>query len=308
MENATTQANATPVKDVYSLVTEKIIEQLGKGIVPWQQQWTDSGLPKNLVTGKPYRGLNLILLASQGYFQNDFLSFKQVQELGGKVKKDEKGHMVIYWKLSDKSAGKQAEDEEAAELAETDTGNKRLLLRYYTVFNVSQCEGLPEKLIQEARVPVTQPYCEHIIKGMLNAPKIQFKEAKAYYNPLLDIINMPKQKSFRSDDAYYSVLFHELVHSTGHHSRLERKELIQMSEFGSDAYSLEELVAEIGTCYLQSLTGIESQFQQSAAYIQGWLAKLKHDKRFIFTAASAAQKAVDHILNVQSDTEEPKVL
>lgn len=300
MENATTQANATPVKDVYTLVTEKIIEQLGKGIVPWQQQWADSGLPKNLVTGKPYRGLNIMLLASQGYFQNDFLSFKQVQELGGKVKKDEKGHMLVYWK--------QTEDDDITELSETDTGNKKLVLRYYTVFNISQCEGLPEKLIQKARVPVTQPYCEHIIEGMPNAPKIQFKESKAYYNPLLDIINMPKQKSFRSDDAYYSVLFHELIHSTGHHSRLERKELIQMSEFGSDAYSLEELVAEIGASYLQSLTGIERQFEQSAAYIQGWLAKLKHDKRFIFTAASAAQKAVDHILNVQSETEEPKVL
>ena len=119
-----------------------------------------------------------------------------------------------------------------------------------------------------------------------------------------DYVNMPKQKSFETDAAYYSTLFHELIHATGHNKRLNRKDLIQMAEFGSEPYSHEELVAEIGACYLQSLTGIEERFEQSTAYIQGWLNALKNDRKFIFSASNAAQKAVDYILNQKADVEE----
>jgi antirestriction protein ArdC len=139
---------------------------------------------------------------------------------------------------------------------------------------------------------------------MHNQPIIQHKEQRAWYNPVSDIVNMPKMKTFESSESYYVTLFHELVHSTGHISRLNRKDLLQMSELGSVAYSHEELVAEIGTCYLQSVANITTEFEQSVAYIQGWLQQLKNDRHFIFSASTQAQKAVDYILNVHPEVKE----
>lgn len=289
-----------PTKDVYGIITERIIEQLEKGTVPWQKPWTSAGIPKNLISGKAYRGVNIIMLASLGFEQNSFLTFKQIQEIGAKVKKDEKGFPVVYWNIT--------EQEQAEPEGESAEAKKSYTLRYYTVFNIAQCENIPDNLLEQARIVESNSACEDILTGMQDMPVIRHKENKAFYNPVDDYINMPKQKSFTSNDAYYATLFHELVHSTGHHSRLGRDTLIQMSEFGWDMYSQEELVAEIGACFLQCLTGITSQFENNTAYIQGWLWKLKNDRRFIYTAASAAQKAVDHILNVQSEQDESKVL
>jgi antirestriction protein ArdC len=179
------------------------------------------------------------------------------------------------------------------------------MLRYYIVFNVSQCENIPERYLpSKERETKEIPTCEFVVENMPECPVIKHKEQKAYYSPSLDFVNMPKKKSFNSDSAYYSTLFHELVHSTGHEKRLNRQSLVKNEKFGSETYSLEELVAEIGTCYLQSLTGITSEFEQSSAYIQGWLQKLKNDKRFIFIASNQAQKAIDFMLNVKSVEEE----
>lgn len=282
--------------DVYSLINERIIEQLEKGTAPWRKPWTDNGMPQNIITKKPYRGLNLMLLAMAGYEQNYFITFKQLKAIGGKVKKDEKGHPVIFWKNA-----------EQAPEGETDRSEKGKppVLRYYTVFNISQCENIPDSHMpppfREAR---DIPTCEEIVKNMPSCPPIKHKEQKAYYNPLEDFVNMPKKGSFKSDESYYCTLFHELVHSTGHHSRLNRMALVQMSEFGGEEYSHEELVAEIGTCYLQSFVDIQSEFTQSTAYIHGWLQRLRNDKRFIFSAANQAQKAVDYILNIKEEVAE----
>lgn len=287
-----------PSKDVYKLVTDRIIEQLEKGTVPWQRPWRLAGVPKNAITGRPYRGFNALYLSSLGYEQNLFLTFSQVnKELGGKVKQGEHGHVITWWKTE-----KPKDEEEQID------GKARLYLRYYTVFNVSQCEGLPEKYRLPQQEEIELPACKDIVANMPLCPPITHKGPSAFYHPIDDFVNMPKRNSFKSDAAYYSVLFHELVHSTGHHLRLRRKGLIEMSEFGSDQYSFEELVAEIGTCFLQSVTGIESEFPNSAAYISGWLAVLKSDKRFILTASAAAQKAVDFILNMPAETEEAEVI
>lgn len=296
MEATTTSNDNVQKKDVYAIVTEKIIEQLEKGTVPWHVPWHSAGIPCNLISRRPYRGMNLMLLACYGYEQNFFLTFSQLKELGGKVKKDERGHLVVFWKRPEKSEGVEVKDE----------NEKKAVLRYYIVFNISQCENIPEDKLPSTpyRIPASISACEDIVSNMPKRPVVKFKEHRAYYDPLKDFINMPKQKSFESDEAYYSTLFHELVHSTGHHSRLDRKDLLQMAEFGSEAYSHEELVAEIATCYLQSYTGITSQFEQSAAYIQGWLWKLKNDKRFILSASTHAQKASDYILNVQGEPDE----
>lgn len=297
MATQTTPANNATRKDVYAIVNEKIIEQLNNGTVPWRKPWNDGGLPQNLLSKKHYHGINLMLLLMEGYEHNLFVTFNQLQEIGAKVKKGEKAHLVVYWKV-DKSTVPTNQPG-------TETGEKRkAILRYYYVFNVAQCENIPEKYLPAVREAKEIVSCESIVKSMPQCPPIKYKEQSAFYHPKEDYVNMPKKRSFKSDASYYSTLFHELIHSTGHESRLNRKTLAQMAEFGSEVYSQEELVAEIGTCYLQSHASITSEFQQSAAYIQGWLRKLKNDRYFVFQAASAAQRAVNFILGVKETTEE----
>lgn len=281
-------------KDVYTIVTDRIIDQLNKGTVPWRKPWASAGVPANLISQRPYSGINLMLLACLGYERNLFLTSKQLNHIGGTLKPDEKPHLVVFWNYFEK-------DEEDNE-SEGKGKKKMPYLRYYTVFNVAQCEGIPEKYMPvAARQAFTIDSCEAIVKGMPLCPQIKHKEQRAYYDPLRDYVNMPKKASFEDDTSYYSTLYHELVHSTGHRNRLNRKDVIEMTEFGSEPYSHEELVAEIGACYLQSFSGIEEQFEQSAGYIQGWLTKLQNDRKFIFSAAKHAQKATDFILNVKPE-------
>ena len=306
MSNSNENAkNGGQKKEVYAIVTDRIIEQLEKGSVPWRKPWTDAGLPANLVSKKAYRGINLMLLSMLGYEHNWFVTAKQLQELKGSIHPNEKPHMVVYWNFQEKK--------EESEISEHDEKEfKRPVLRYYVVYNVAQCAGIEGKIpVMPAREVSSIEACEQIVAGMPNPPIIKCKEPRAFYNPMIDLVNMPKQSTFESDDSYYSTLFHELVHSTGHHSRLDRLGLVQMSEFSGakHAYSFEELIAEIGSSYLQSYSGVTGQFDQSAAYIAGWLQVLKNDRRFIFTAASAAQKAVDYILGASGEFEEtPTVL
>jgi len=282
--------------DVYTIVTNRIIEHLEKGVVPWRQPWADAGLPKNLVSGKPYRGINVWLLSTLNYPQNCFLSFKQVKELGGTVKKGEKAQEVIFWKWLE------------VENKETKEKEKIPMLRYYNVFNVSQCEGIPQEklppVVENKNNPIET--CEKIINEMPKRPDIRNKEQRAYYNKLDDYVNMPRIETFNKSEDYYSTLFHELVHSTGYSERLNRKELIKGKSFRSEDYAIEELTAEMGASYLKSFAGIPiEQLENNAAYIQGWLEKLRNDKKFIVHASSQAQKATDYILNIQ--TEEKKL-
>lgn len=301
METQTTTAKQNDAHiDVYQIINDKIIEQLTKGTVPWRKPWTSAGLPQNVISKQFYRGINMMMLGMEGYEHNLFLSFKQVHDIGGKVKKGEKGHMVVYWSQVDNK------QEGAEQVEENKEQKKKSILRYYYVFNIAQCEKIPDKYLPVERETKELVPCEAIVKAMPQCPPIRHKENSAFYNFKEDFVNMPKKKSFKKDESYYSTLFHELVHSTGNESRLKRETLMQMAEFGGEVYSLEELIAEIGTCYLQSFAGITSEFHQSAAYIQGWLGKLKNDKRFIFQAAKAAQKAVDFILNNKDTKEETK--
>ncbi len=281
--------------DVYTIVTNRIIEHLEKGVIPWQQPWTEAGLPKNLISGKPYRGINVWLLNSLNYSQNCFLSFKQVKDLGATVKKGEKAQEVIFWKWLEK------EDKETKE-------TERIpLLRYYNVFNIDQCTGIPkEKLPQviEGKIDPIEA-CEKIITEMPKRPDIRHNEHSAYYNRAKDYINMPKVETFLSSEGYYGTLFHELVHSTGHHERLNRKELVNSKGFLTEEYAVEELTAEMGTSYLKSYAGIPiEQLENNASYIESWLERLKNDKRFIVHASAQAQKATDFILNINNEEKE----
>ena len=281
------------LKDVYSIVTDRIIALLEKGTVPWRMPWTRAGLPHNFVTKRNYRGINVYLLAMLGYEHNAFLTVNQLKdEFNGKVKQGEKGTPVVFWNWKDVT------DEDSKETKQVP------FLRYYMVFNVAQCEGIPENQFPAPEVLTkkgTIEACEKIIESMPKRPEVKFKEQRAYYHPLLDYINMPKLKTFESSERFYETYFHELIHSTGHITRLNRKELMEMEEFGGESYSIEELIAEMGASFLKSLCDFAPEFEQHAAYIQGWLNKLKNDKHFVIYAAGKAQNAVDYILNDKVD-------
>lgn len=285
--------------DVYQIVTNRIIEQLAQQVVPWRKPWTEAGHPQNLLSKRPYTGINTWLLASVGYAQNYFLTWKQVHELGASVKKGEKGHIVIFWKYLHQ------------ETEATEASKPKALLRYYYVFNIAQCDNLPEVF----SIPFDHHdigrigACDEIIERMPNGPVIKHAKQKAYYDPQKDIINMPRQGSFASAESYYCTLFHELIHSTGHQTRLNRKGIVEAVNYASVPYSMEELIAEIGACYLNSVAGImDTEFDNSVAYIKGWIEALRNDKRLIIFASGQAQRAVDYILNVQSKQKPEEVL
>ena len=281
-------------RDVYAIVTDKIIEMLDKGKIPWRQPWTKTGEPSNLISGKPYRGINIMLLASLGYAQNYFLSEKQAIELGATIKEDEKPHLVVFWNWQDKEA------------KEGEKKKKMPLLRYYMVYNVSQCIGIPSERIPETNRPVDPiELADKIVENMPNPPEISHEYSGAFYDPTEDLINIPYINSFDDKESYYSVLFHELVHSTGHGMRLARKGITEKILFGSEQYSQEEIIAELGACYLKNHSGIETEpTKNNAAYIQNWLNVLKNDRKFIVYASSFAQKAVDYVLNIEWETKE----
>ena len=285
----TDQSSQTKM-DVFTIVNNRIIEQLEKGVVPWRQPWSEAGPPRNLVTGRPYRGLNVLLLASLGYSHNLFLTLKQINELGGKVRKGEHACPVVFWSQKEGEADEKGEKE------------VKRILRYYSVFNIDQCVYIPDDKIPSLKWNDDEPIetCEDIVKNMPLSPKIQHKDQSAYYIPKADIINMPKLKTFVDSETYYTTLFHELIHSTGHEKRLKRESVMNHEKYGSEPYSEEELIAQIGACFLSSHTGSSMRhFANDVAYIAGWLSKLKGDKRFLLFASSKAQRAVDYILNVQ---------
>ncbi len=289
--------------DVYQIVTDKIIELLEKGTVPWQLPWANAGMPMNLLSKRPYRGINVWLLSMLTYESNLFITFDQLKKLGGNVKKGEHGHVVVFWKTPEKNQNLDEAEEQTKQ-------KKRTILRYYKVWNITQCDNIPEKLLPSFSTQDYDPImeCESIIDLMPNKPKMVSKESQAYYDVQQDLVNMPKKKTFKSNEGYYSTLFHELVHSTGHSSRVDRKSITEMHEFGGEQYSIEELIAELGSCYLCNHAGIlNERIDQSAAYVESWLQKLKSDKRFIVFAAAHAQRGTDYILNIKEYDREREV-
>jgi len=280
---------------VYQLVTDKIIEKLEAGCVPWKMTWSAEG-PKNLISGKAYRGINILLLGSQGYVNPYWLTFKQAKQAGGYVKRGERSTPVVFWKTySTMEQNDKGEQEETS----------RYVLRHYRIFNLDQC-GLPEEKMPEslstdkAFDPI--PKAESVVAGMPSAPEITHQSQRACYSPLLDQVNMPKPESFDAPECYYSTLFHEIIHSTGHEARLNRPSITDPVRFGSHTYSREELIAECGAAFLNGHCGLEdSTLDNSAAYIKGWLGRLRNDPKLVVQAAGKAQRAADYILDVQFD-------
>ncbi|KMY65619.1 hypothetical protein AAU61_21315 [Desulfocarbo indianensis] len=270
----------------YQVITDRIMELLEQGTVPWHKPWSGGGEAMNLVSKRPYRGINRFLLNVAGYATPYWLTLNQANKLGGKIKKGSKSTPVVFWKLLEK------EDEK--------TGEKKELpvLRYYRVFNLEQTEGIEgpptEELEEQEFTPIER--CELLVAGMPNPPSLQHVRQSAWYRPSQDLVNLPKPESFESSEEYYSTLFHELAHATGHETRLKRPTLTDMAPFGSTNYSKEELVAEMTAAFLCGATGIDNiTIDNSAAYLNGWLKKLKKDNKLVVHAAAQAQKAADYI-------------
>jgi antirestriction protein ArdC len=271
---------------VHDIITEKIIKELEKGSIPWKRPWKTSGLlPTNLVSRNAYRGVNVLLLSLSGHESPYWLTYKQAKQLGGSVRKGEKGSMVVFYKTWDR------EDKATGEVDHIP------VMRYYTVFNVSQCDGLTAPPTNETPLDFSPiGACEAIVDNMPAPPAIHHGRERAAYSPMKDEIILPDRERFSSAPEYYSTLFHELAHSTGHKGRLDR-DLDKMAAFGSANYSKEELVAEMGSAFLCGETGIDpATIENSAAYIKGWLSKLRKDKTFLVNACAQGQKAADHIL------------
>lgn len=265
---------------VYEIVTERIMTQLEQGVIPWRQPWT-SHRAVNWKTQKPYRGINAFLLQS-----GEYATWKQIQEAGGKVKKGAKSQIVVLWKWI------EVEDKDTHET------EKIPFMRYYTVFEINtQVEGLQSKREAESFEHDSIGACERIVEEYPEKPEIRFASDRAYYRPSADFISVPPLNDYKVSEEFYSTLFHEMVHSTGHEKRLKREGITHLDKFGSPQYAREELIAEMGAAMLCARARIDNTtVENSAAYIASWLRTLKDDKRLVVTAASQAQKAADHIL------------
>lgn len=280
--------------DLYQTVTDQIVAMLDRGVVPWRSPIlgkASAGYPTNYDSGKRYRGVNVFLLAvtawAKGYESSHWLTFNQAQANGGSVKKGEKSTFVVFWKqyeTTDKESGKPV---------------RIPVLRYFNVFNLHQCDGIAAP---DAPAYTPSDYnpveaAGAIVEGYTDGPVIHHRGGSAFYRPSSDEVTLPEPARFASTNEYYSTLFHELAHSTGHGSRLARGLDTDLRPFGSPDYGKEELIAEMAAAFLCGASGIvPSVIDNQAAYLQGWLNVLKGDKRLVIAAAGQAQRAADWIM------------
>ncbi len=293
-EQASTSTN--PKRQcVYDQITERITALLEKGIIPWRKPWKAlTGLPRNLITRRPYRGINVFLLAVLSYESAFWLTFNQAKQLGGNIRRGEKACPVVFWKQT------EVEDKDTGEIVQIP------FLRFFQVFNIDQCEGLKNiPATGEVSAAFVRP--DAIIKRMPQRPTIRHGMTRAFYSPADDSIAMPSPERFTSQHEYYATLFHELAHSTGHQSRLNRTTLTEGAGLGSNPYCKEELIAEMGAAFLCGHAGlVERTITNAAAYIQEWLQHLRNDKTLLVQAAGQAQKAIDFILGTTFETPHAK--
>lgn len=302
--------------NVYQMVADKIVEQLEKGVIAWCKPWrrvagaSSTGLfggAINYCSRKEYSLLNQMLLMKEG----EWLSFKQIQDLGGRIKKGEKASFVVFFKQL------VLEDEKEQETQQENEGQEKVvrtipILRYYNVWHIDQTEGIESKTQvtepeQTQPEPEAQPEletiaeAERIIAAYVERAALKFQNDKpsneAYYSPVTDEVVVPMRQQYEEIAEYYSTTFHELTHSTGAAKRLNRREGMRGMN-GNDAYSREELVAEMGAAMLCNVTGVdcETAFDNSVAYIKGWSRKIKNDPKMFVIAAGQAEKAARYIM------------
>ena len=273
----------------YSIITDRIVKVLESGTVPWRKPWRGrNSMPCNAVSKRPYHGINLLLLSLAPFVDHRWLTLRQANQLGGHVRLGERASIAVFWKQV--LIGEETEDE-----------NKRSVpfLRYYKVFNAEQCDDLALPILMDDwHVELNQRIksAEQLIGAMPNPPRIVEGGSAACYFPRDDLVRVPKIQDFESPESYYATMFHELGHSTGHESRLNRAGVTGQAEFGLCDYSREELVAELTSAFLCAEIGIDnSTLDQSASYIHGWLSALAGDVKAVVVAAGQAQRAADYI-------------
>lgn len=275
--------------DLYQIVTDKIVAALESGVAPWVKPWRaigrHGGMPYNAVTGKAYRGINVPLLYSPGYDVPAWLTFKQARDAGGFVRKGEHGSMIVFYKpfaVRDRNATPDADGNVPERMIP--------LLRSFTVFNVAQCDGLPERYAPAAAPVVERPV--GVADTMMRIANVRLGGDRAFYAPSVDQIVLPRPEQFPELAEFHATALHELTHWTGHATRCARE---YGKRFGDTAYAREELVAEMGAAFLCAHAGVDGRLQH-AEYLASWLKVLKEDKRAIVIAASHAQRAADFVL------------
>lgn len=288
--------------NIYEEVTNKIVAALEQGITPWKRPWkTSSEAMRNVVSDKAYRGINVMLLniasAVGSYSDPRWLTYKQAAGMGGNVKKGEKGTHIVYWNFIKK------------EDANDPTAKPKLIpfLRYYTVFNVQQCENLNIPGLAPDVPDFTIGGVNELAEKILALATVRHGGDRACFSINSDIVVLPHRSLFETPDQYYAVAMHEMGHWTGHSSRLNRD---FSGRFGSQAYAFEELVAEMSSAFTDSCIGVDFDNMQHPEYIASWITALKNDTKAIFTAASKAQAATDYLLEkagIQMNAEEEEL-
>jgi antirestriction protein ArdC len=277
-------------RDLYAEVSARIIAELEAGATPWVKPWSataGANTPCNAVSNRPYSGCNVVLLwmaANAGYRTPRYLTFKQALELGGNVRRGERGVTVFFVKRL------QVADRDGEE------GDTKIIpmMKAYTVFNVAQCENLPDRVLTLGEIkPRNRDERDATIDEFLAASGAEIREGEgeAFYRPGADFVSLPRFEAFKSAAHFYAVAFHELGHWTGHKSRLDRD---LRHRFGERAYAAEELVAELCAAFLCAEFSIDGDLRH-AGYIQSWIGLLKADSRAFFTACSKAQAAADYL-------------
>ncbi len=293
--------NTTSRQDIYTRVTSKIIADLEKGELTWMKPWNAEHLAGRISrpvrhNGEPYQGMNVILLwaagVERGFVSNRWMTFRQARELGGHVRKGERGETVVY---ADSFIRSEIDPDTGEEIEHAIP-----FMKAYTVFNVEQIDGLPERF--HATPEPVNPGIERdeALEAFFGATGADIRHggARAFYALEPDYVRMPPIECFRDRESYYATLAHEMTHWTRHPSRLNRN--FGRKRHGDEGYAREELVAEIGAAFLCAELGITPEIREDhAAYIDSWLAVLKHDKRAIFSAAAHAQRAVEHLCSYQ---------
>ncbi len=277
--------------DVYAEVSARMIDALEEGLVPWRKPWTAMGAHRNLVSGRDYRGINVFLTALSamrgGYAHPLWVTMKQANQLGGRVRPGERGTMVVFWQPRVDVKKNDAGEEERVH---------RLVFKKYYVWNVEQVDGLVLPEMPKPAGAGLHDEAERLWTGYADRPGLVHTGSQAFYSHAMDMIAMPPKASFESTSAYYQVIFHEAIHSTGAKKRLNRSTLTQAGKFGDANYSQEELVAEMGGAMLLARGGMDPAYANSAAYLRGWLKALNDDKRLVVVAAQQAEKAARFVL------------
>lgn len=285
-------------KSIYQIITDKFIEMLEKGVVPWQKPWSNfnkNDVAISYTTRKPYSLLNQMLL---GWKSGEYLTFKQIQDLKGQIRKGAKSSIVVFYSPTKITEKDKVTGEDVEKLIRC--------LKYYNVFHIDDTIGISSKIsvdeTKETKVSYIES-AENLIQDYLEREKtLKFVNDKvsnsAFFSPSQDIVQVPCIKQYKVVEEYYSTAFHEFTHSTLIEKRCNRK---VGNRFGDEKYSQEELVAEIGSAMICSIVGIDNAkvFNNSVAYVQSWLSKLRNDSKMIVVASAQAEKAVKYIANIQ---------